>query len=65
MLSKDLAGELEKLKVTIHQVSRKILRMNKRLAKVFGFAVVKRLIEALGGTLHLRVKRARNNFQMR
>jgi|WetSurMetagenome_2_1015567.scaffolds.fasta_scaffold516098_1 hypothetical protein len=36
LLPKDLAGRLEKFKVTRHQVSRRIQRMNKRIEKEFG-----------------------------
>ncbi len=36
LLPKDLAFKLEKFKVTRHQVSRRIHRMNKRLEKEFG-----------------------------
>src|SRR3990170_2791537 len=36
LLPKDLAVRLEKFKVTRHQISRRILRMNTRLEKEFG-----------------------------
>jgi hypothetical protein len=36
MLPKDLAARLERFKITRHQISRKVLRMNKRLKKEFG-----------------------------
>jgi hypothetical protein len=36
LLPKELAIKLEQFKVTRHQVSRRILRMNKRLEKEFG-----------------------------
>jgi hypothetical protein len=36
LLPKDLAVKLEHFKVTRHQISRRILRMNKRLDKEFG-----------------------------
>ena len=36
LLPKDLAAKLERFKVTRHQVSRRILRMNKRVEKEFG-----------------------------
>lgn len=36
LLPKDLQARLERFKVTRHQVSRRILRMNKRLEKEFG-----------------------------
>jgi hypothetical protein len=36
MLPKDLAVKLERFKITRHQISRRILRMNKRLKKEFG-----------------------------
>jgi hypothetical protein len=36
LLPKDLQVKLERFKVTRHQVSRRILRMNKRLEKEFG-----------------------------
>ena len=42
MLPKDLAAKLEKFKITRHQVSRRILRMNKLLEKEFGELVVKK-----------------------
>ena len=36
LLPKDLAAKLERFKITRHQISRRILRMNKRLEKEFG-----------------------------
>jgi len=42
LLPKDLAVKLEEFKVTRHQVSRRILRMNKRLEKEFGEHVVEK-----------------------
>lgn len=36
LLPKDLAIRLERFKITRHQISRRILRMNKRLEKEFG-----------------------------
>jgi hypothetical protein len=36
LLPKDLAAKLERFKVMRHQVSRRILRMNKRIEKEFG-----------------------------
>jgi hypothetical protein len=36
LLPKDLQSKLEKLKVTRHQISRRILKMNKRLEQEFG-----------------------------
>jgi hypothetical protein len=36
LLPKDLAVKLERFRVARHQVSRRILRMNKRLEKEFG-----------------------------
>ena len=36
LLPKDLAAKLEAFKVTRHQISRRILRMNKRLEREFG-----------------------------
>jgi hypothetical protein len=42
MLPKDLAAKLEKFKVTRHQVSRRILKMNKRLEKEFGEHIVEK-----------------------
>ena len=36
LLPKDLQTKLERFKVTRHQISRRILRMNKRLEKEFG-----------------------------
>ena len=36
LLPKDLAIKLERFKITRHQISRRILRMNKRLDKEFG-----------------------------
>jgi hypothetical protein len=36
LLPKDLAIKLQRFKVTRHQISRRILRMNKRLEKEFG-----------------------------
>jgi len=36
LLPRDLAGRLSEFKVTRHQISRRILRMNKRLEKEFG-----------------------------
>ena len=40
LLRKDLAVKLEEFKVTRHHVSRRILRMNRRLEKEFGESVV-------------------------
>jgi hypothetical protein len=42
LLPKDLAVKLEEFKVTRHQVSRRILRMNKRLEKEFGESAVEK-----------------------
>ena len=43
LLPKDLAVRLERFKITRHQISRRILRMNKRLKKEVGeYAVEKR-----------------------
>src|SRR3990170_341445 len=36
LLPKDLSLKLERFKITRHQISRRILRMNKRLEKEFG-----------------------------
>jgi hypothetical protein len=36
LLPKDLAAKLERFKVTRHQISRRLLKMNKRLEKEFG-----------------------------
>ena len=36
LLPKDLQAKLERFKITRHQISRRILRMNKRLEKEFG-----------------------------
>ena len=36
LLPKDLAGKLGQFKTTRHQISRRILRINRRLEKVFG-----------------------------
>ena len=36
LLPKDLQNRLERFKITRHQISRRILRMNKRLEKEFG-----------------------------
>ena len=36
VLPKDLATKLARFKITRHQISRRILRMNKRLEKEFG-----------------------------
>ena len=44
LLPKELALKLEQFKVKRHQVSRRILRMNKRLEKEFG----KRIVEQRG-----------------
>src|SRR3972149_6369358 len=41
LLPKDLTFRLERFKVTRHQISRRILRMNKRLEKEFGNAAEK------------------------
>ena len=40
LLPKDVATKLERFHVTRHQVSRRILRMNKRLKKEFGEQIV-------------------------
>ena len=42
LLPKELAAKLEEYKVMRHQVSRRILRMNKRLEKEFGECVVEK-----------------------
>ena len=42
LLPKDLASKLEQFKVTRHQISRRILRMNKRLEKELGETVVEK-----------------------
>ena len=44
----DLAAKLERFKVAYRQVSRRILRMNKRLDKEFGEHVAKKRGWALG-----------------
>jgi hypothetical protein len=36
ILPKDLQAKLERFRITRHQISRRILRMNKRLEKAFG-----------------------------
>jgi hypothetical protein len=60
LLPKELAVNLEKFKVNRHQVSRRILKMNKRLEKEFGekavekrgwhWALTRFLIESWGDT---------------
>jgi hypothetical protein len=42
MLPKDLQAKLEQFKVTRHQISRRILRMNKRLEKEFGECIAEK-----------------------
>lgn len=42
LLPKDLASKLERFEVTRHQVSRRILKINKRLEKEFGENAVQR-----------------------
>jgi hypothetical protein len=42
LLPKDLQAKLERFKVTRHQISRRILRMNKRLEKEFGESVAEK-----------------------
>ena len=42
LLPKDLAVKLQRFRITRHQVSRRILRMNKRLEKEFGEHVVEK-----------------------
>jgi hypothetical protein len=42
MLPKDLAVKLERFKIMRHQVSRRILRMNKRIEKEFGEHIVEK-----------------------
>ena len=42
LLPKDLAVKLERFRVMRHQVSRRILRMNKRLEKEFGEHIVEK-----------------------
>ncbi len=42
LLPKDLAVRLERFKITRHQLSRRILRMNKRLEKEFGERVAEK-----------------------
>jgi len=42
LLPKDLQARLERFKVTRHQISRRILRMNKRLEKEFGECIAEK-----------------------
>jgi hypothetical protein len=42
MLPKDIAAKLAEFKIARHQVTRRIIRMNKRLAKELDSAVVER-----------------------
>jgi len=42
LLPKELAARLERFKITRHQISRRILRMNKRLKKEFGELVAEK-----------------------
>jgi len=42
LLPKDLAVKLERFKIMRHQVSRRILRMNKRIEKEFGEHIVEK-----------------------
>ena len=42
LLPKDLAAKLKRFKVTRHQISRRILRMNNRLEKEFGEQVAEK-----------------------
>lgn len=51
LLPKDLAAKLERFRVARHQVSRRILRMNKRLEKEFG----ENTAEKRAGIGHLQV----------
>ncbi len=41
-LPKELQAQLERFKVTRYQISRRILRMNKRLEKEFGESIVEK-----------------------
>ncbi len=43
LLPNDLASKLERFKITRHQISRRILKMNKRLEKEFGEQVAEKL----------------------
>jgi hypothetical protein len=43
LLPKDLAVKLERFKITRHQVSRRIQRMNRRLEKEFGEQIAEQL----------------------
>lgn len=42
MLPKDIAAKLSEFRITRHQVTRRIIRMNKRLAKELDSAAVER-----------------------
>jgi len=42
LLPKDLAARLKRFRITRHQISRRILRMNKRLEKEFGEKVAEK-----------------------
>ena len=42
LLPKDLQAKLERFKVTRHQISRRLVRMNKRLEKEFGEQVAEK-----------------------
>lgn len=48
MLPKDLSVKLEKFKVTSHQVSGRILKMNKRLEKEFGERALWKCVVGIG-----------------
>lgn len=48
LLPKDLAGRLGQFNITRHQVSRRIMRMNKRVEKVIGGQVAEQKRLALG-----------------
>ena len=42
LLPRELASKLERFKITRHQISRRILRMNKRLEKEFGECIAEK-----------------------
>ena len=61
LLPKDLALKLERFKVARHQISRRIMRMNKRIEKAFGEHIASRE----DGTGHLQVLWLRHGVKLK
>jgi hypothetical protein len=61
LLPKDLAFKLERFKVARHQISRRIMRMHKRIEKEFGEHIASRE----DGTGHLQVLWLRHGVKLK